>query len=360
MSSLNVALIGYGYAGRVFHAPLIKAENALALTVISSTRAEDVRKDFPSALVISDPVEGCTHPDIDLVVIATPNETHAPLAEQALQAGKHVVVDKPFTLTAQEARTLSALAKKQNKVLCVFQNRRWDSDFLAISKAIKAKKIGSIVEFFSEMSRFRPIIRSRWREQNVPGGGLWYDLAPHLLDQTCVLFGLPDAIQTDISILRPHGQSADWFSAILSYQSMRVTIKSSMLAADPAFRFSVRGTEGALVKHKIDLQESQLLGGLSLDDPEWGIDPDPLHIYEDNTKSHEDVPSGNYKLFYHKLAEAIIGSDFQRAPVLPGQATSLMALIEAGLKAAQTGQKITPTFTDEEYKSWQPLYPPLS
>jgi predicted dehydrogenase len=158
-------------------------------------------------------------PDIDLVVIATPNDTHFPLAKAALEAGKHVVVDKPFTVTLSQARELESLAKHCGRVLSVFHNRRWDSDFLTVSALINEGQLGEVCYFESHFDRFRPQVRQRWREQAGPGSGIWYDLAPHLLDQAVVLFGLPVSITVDLAQLRPGAQSTDYFHAVLAYPS---------------------------------------------------------------------------------------------------------------------------------------------
>jgi predicted dehydrogenase len=177
-----VALIGFGYAGRVFHAPLITATPGLVLTVLGTRRPSE-ETDYAGVAAVSDPLAAARHPAADLVVVATPNDSHASLAEAALRAGKHVVVDKPFTVTLSEARHLAALAADLGLVLSVFQNRRWDSDFLGVRRAVAEGAIGEVVELRSEMSRHRPEVRDRWRERPGPGSGLWFDLGPHLIDQ---------------------------------------------------------------------------------------------------------------------------------------------------------------------------------
>src|SRR5688500_8996187 len=188
MTGTRVALIGFGFAGRVFHAPLIAATPGLALAVIGSRQGKGAAAEYPDAEVVPDPLAAAAHRDVDLVVIATPNDTHAPLAEAALRAGKHVVVDKPFTITLAEARTLAAMAAETGRLLSVFQNRRWDSDFQGISREIAAGRIGDVVDMRSEFNRYRPDVKDRWRERPGPGSGMWYDLGPHLIDQSLVLF----------------------------------------------------------------------------------------------------------------------------------------------------------------------------
>ncbi len=188
--AIRVGLVGFGYASKTFHAPLIGGTPGMALKAVASSDADKVHADWPGVKVMSAPGDLLDDPDIDLVVIATPNDTHFPLAKAALEAGKHVVVDKPFTVTLSQARELESLAKHCGRILSVFHNRRWDSDFLTVSALINEGQLGEVCYFESHFDRFRPQVRQRWREQAGPGSGIWYDLAPHLLDQVVVLFGL--------------------------------------------------------------------------------------------------------------------------------------------------------------------------
>lgn len=177
-SPIRVALIGFGFVGRTFHAPLIQSVPGLELTVVSSRHPEQVHEKLPGALVVSDPQLAATHPEVDLVVIASPNETHVPLATAALDAGKPVIVDKPFTITLAEARNLCALARSRGLLLSVFHNRRWDSEFLGARDIINGGRLGEISHFESHFDRFRPEVQRRWREVSGPGAGIWYDLDP--------------------------------------------------------------------------------------------------------------------------------------------------------------------------------------
>ena len=229
--TINIALIGYGFVGKTFHAPLIQSIEGLTLAVVSSRDEEKVKRDLPNVLVVATPEEAIQHPDVDLVVIASPNATHAPLAALALNAGKHVVVDKPFTLDMQEARELIALADEKQRLLSVFHNRRWDSDFLGIKQVIEEGRLGKVKLFESHIDRFRPEVRVRWREQNVPGSGLWFDLGPHLIDQTLQLFGLPQSVQGNIATLRDGAEINDWAHVVLNYPEHKVILHASMLVA---------------------------------------------------------------------------------------------------------------------------------
>ena len=257
--NINIALIGYGFVGKTFHAPLIQSVDGLNLAIVASRDEEKVKRDLPDVTVIASPEEAIQHPDVDLVVIASPNATHAPLARLALHAGKHVVVDKPFTLDMQEARELIALAEEKQRVLSVFHNRRWDSDYLGVKQVIEQGLIGKVKHFESHFDRFRPEVRVRWREQNVPGSGLWFDLGPHLIDQTLQLFGLPQSVQGNIATLREGAEINDWAHVVLNYPEHKVVLHCSMLVAGGVARFTVHGDKASVVKAHIDQQEDQVL-----------------------------------------------------------------------------------------------------
>jgi len=354
-ADVRVALVGFGFAGRVFHAPLITATPGLRLTVVGSRQRETVASIYPDAEVVADPLAAAGQADVDLVVIATPNDSHAPLAESALRAGKHVVVDKPFTITLAEARSLADLAARSGRLLSVFQNRRWDSDFLAIEREIGAGRVGDVVEVRSEFSRFRPEVRDRWRERPGPGSGIWYDLGPHLIDQALVLFGPPETVYVDLQVQRGSGSAVDWFHAVLGYGRRRVLLESSMLAADAGPRFVVRGVSGSLLKRGGDPQEAQIRGGERPGSQWWGHDTDPLVFVAGESATPVEIgpPPGNWLAYYEAMRDAIAGQ--RGAPVTPAQAATVMAVIEAGLQSASEGRAVRPRYTDEERAAWRPV-----
>jgi predicted dehydrogenase len=350
---IRVALIGFGYAGRVFHAPLISATSGLELAVIGSRQTDLITSGYPDVQVVSDPLEAVRHPEVALVVIATPNESHGSLADAALSAGKHVVVDKPFTITLAEARALVAKSTVVKRALSVFQNRRWDSDFLAIAQEAAGGRIGEVVELRSEMSRFRPVVRDRWRERPGPGSGVWYDLGAHLVDQALVLFGPPDTVQADLRIQRSGGSTTDWFHVVLGYGPKRAILVSSMMAAHPTTRFIVRGSRGSLVKERGDPQEEQLIRGDKPGASGWGQDPDPLLGFTDPAQVPVEIaaPAGNYLAYYSMIRDAILGeSDL---PVTPAQATTVMAVLEAGIRSSEEGRAIRPLYNESERSAWE-------
>ncbi|ANF58805.1 oxidoreductase [Halotalea alkalilenta] len=358
---IPVALIGFGFVGRTFHAPYLLATEGLELRVICSSQAEAIQQTLGGQArtleVVTDPQIAAAHPEVELVVIASPNATHYPLAKAALEAGKHVVVDKPFTLDLAQARELAELARAHGAVLSVFQNRRWDSDFLAVREAIEAGTIGAVVELESRIDRFRPEVRDRWREQALPGSGLWFDLGPHLADQALELFGIPDEIEASIASLRPAAKTDDWAQVVLHYGptaergALKVTLHASMLVAVESPRFVVHGLEGGLIKRGADVQEDQLREGISPLEPSFGIDPDPLRRYDaDGLVEERPAPTGRQRHYYELVRDAIAaGGD---NPVPPRQAVVLMALLETATRAAEQGRRLPLELSDEERAAW--------
>ncbi|WP_329740499.1 oxidoreductase [Dyella sp. A6] len=351
---LRVALVGYGYAGKTFHAPLIRSVPGLVLDTVVSRDAGKVHVDLPDVSVLADAGAAFADPQLDVVVIASPNETHAPLARAALEAGKHVVVDKPFALDLAEARELAALAEREHRVLSVFQNRRWDSDFLGVRQLIHAGRLGKVTHFESHIDRFRPQVRARWREQAGAGSGLWYDLGPHLVDQALCLFGVPDRVLANLAIQRDGGEACDWAHVVLEYGERRVILHAGMLVAGHSPRFIVHGTQGSLVKPNGDPQEAQLLAGMQPGDSGWGEDTDELRLYDSHGELERMVaPHGDQRRYYAALRDAVHG--LGPNPVTPPQAVSVMAVIEAAMLSASQGRAIVPMLRTTEREAWPGL-----
>ena len=349
---LRVGLIGYGFAGKTFHAPLIQATPGLALSAVASGDAAKVARDLPQAEVVRDPFQLASHAAVDLVVIASPNATHAPLAAAALRAGKHVVVDKPFTLDLAQARELAALAEHSGRLLSVFQNRRWDSDYLAVKRAIADGMAGTVRHVESHIDRYRPAVRERWREQAVAGAGIWYDLGPHLVDQALQLFGLPGRVSARLAAQRAGAQVDDWAHVRLDYGPLQVLLHASMLVAGGVARFTVHGDRGSLCKPLGDRQEAQLLAGVAPGAAGWGEDPDALVIHHgDGSSRRIPVPAGDYRRYYAAIRDAIAGTAAN--PVPPAQAVAVMAVLEAAIASDREGRTTVPALTAEERAAWQ-------
>ena len=347
-SVIPVALIGYGYVGETFHAPLIAAEPGLRLAVVGSSRQDKVALRHPDAAVIADPLAAATDPRIALVVIATPNDTHVPLARAAIAAGKHVVVDKPFTLTLAEARDLSALAEKHRRLLSVFHNRRWDSDFLTVARAIADGLVGDVVAIESRIDRWRPAVRDRWREADVPGAGILYDLGPHLIDQLLCLFGAPVTVAAQVMRQRPGARVDDAFHLTLDWGDRTAILSASMLIAGGTQRWLVHGTSGTLAKRLIDIQEDQLKAAMVPGSDGWGVDPDPALFHDGSGAPPREIIAepGDQSRYYAAIAAAIHGEG--ENPVPPAQAAAVVAVIEAARRSAAEGRMVEPAFSAEE------------
>ena len=345
---IRVGLIGFGFVSKTFHVPLLQATDGYKITAVSSSRPADVSAMLAGVEVVSDAKALATHPDLDLVVIASPNETHAPLAELAMRGGHNVVVDKPFTITVEEARHLAAVAREKKNVLSVFQNRRWDSDFLTVQEAIRRDLLGRIVLFESRIDRYRPEVRDRWREVPGPGAGLLYDLGPHLIDQTLLLFGIPDTVQATLAKQRRGGRTDDFFQLVLRYGEMVATLGASSLVSGGSARFSVHGTQASVVKQKPDIQEDQLRAGVLPGSPDWGTDPDDAILYDGVTGDTRTLKTarGDQRGYYVALREALLG----RAPnpVPPEQGATVMAIIETAFRSDKDGCRVVPDLTTEE------------
>jgi predicted dehydrogenase len=341
-ASLNVALVGYGFAGKTFHASLITSTPGLRLATVVSSNAEKVGKDLPGTTVVSSPDAAFANPEIDLIVVATPNETHFDLARRALTAGKHVLVDKPFTVLSSEAQQLIDLARKQGRVLSVFQSRRWDSDFLTLRELIAEDQLGEIMYFESRYDRYRVEVRQRWREQAGPGSGIWYDLGSHLLDQALQLFGLPEAVFGDLGMQREGANATDYFHVLLRYARRRVVLHGSMLVAGGTPRFSVHGLRGSYIKHGLDGQEDQLKAGIRPGHPDWGRDPRDgmLIAHVGDAMESRTVPTvrGDYPAFYAGLRDAI--RDGAPNPVPPEGALAVIAGLELAMKSSETAEEL--------------------
>jgi len=307
-----------------------------------------VHADLPGVSVLSSAADVFAIPSIDLVVIATPHDSHVSLATMALRAGKHVVVEKPVATTLDEARQLAAAAQHTDRVLAVFHNRRWDGDFLAITDLLDRGVLGNIAHFESHFDRFRPIVRDRWRERAGPGGGLWYDLGPHLVDQALQLFGLPDRVTANLAAQRRGAQSDDWAHAVLEYGQRRVILHAAVLVAAPPPRFAVHGDAGSWIKYGVDGQERRLIAALTPDaadapsDDERAVSIDGLS----GTEREMAIARGDYRQFYVELAAAVRGA--ASSPVPLDQALAVVAVVETAIRSSAEQRALTVPLTVEE------------
>ena len=347
MRELKVGLIGYGMAGRVFHAPVIVAVPGLRLAKVVERRGQTSRERYPWVEVVREAAALFEDEEIGLVVVATPNSSHFELARQALLAYKHVVVDKPFTLTVAEAQELIELARQQNRVISAFQNRRWDGDFQTVSQIVHQGLLGRLVEYESHFDRFRNTFSPEraWRETSGPGSGVLYDLGSHLIDQAQVLFGLPRLVTADIRSQRQAGTADDQFELILHYDELKVTLKAGLLVREPGPRFAVHGTEGSFVKYGVDPQEEALKCGRSPGEPDWGMEPAEqwgtlnTQIGGLHFQGKIETARGRYQAYYENIYQAIRGE--AELIVKPEEARNTIRIIELAVQSHVEKRTIT-------------------
>lgn len=327
--TIRAVVIGRGLGGSVFHASLIRAVPALELVGMAGA---------------ADAGEAAVADRADLIVVSTPNRTHFPLARAALEAGKHVVVDKPFAVTLAEADALIALAAERRRMLTVFHNRRWDGDFLTVKRLLGDGRLGEPSLFEAHWDRFRPALREGWKAEPSQGAGLLLDLGPHLVDQALQLFGLPEAVGADVASQRLGGRVDDYFDLTLRYGRMRARLSAASLVVEARPRFAVHGTGGSYVRHGTDPQEAQLKAGA--DPREIGRDErEGVLTRADGVKQPVATERGRYLSFYEGVAAAILGA--APGPVDPADARDGLRLIEAARESAREG-RLVPLFQGEK------------
>ncbi|KVZ44106.1 oxidoreductase [Burkholderia ubonensis] len=341
-SLLRIGLMGFGFAGATFHAPVIAASGRTQVAAIATGQPDRARAAYPDARIVADLDALLALDDIECVVIATPNDTHFPLARQVLDAGRHVVVDKPVTLTSDEALALARLANARSRVFAPFHNRRWDGDFLTVRRVVESGELGRITSVTSHFDRFRPQVRVRWREEAARGGGLLLDLGPHLIDQALALFDLPDTVSATVKTRRDNGSAPDFVHVQLGYPDKDVALHASALSAIEPARFTLHGTRGSYQKFGLDTQEDQLKAGLTPDDVEFGggNPPGVLRVLDGDVETERPVPTldGQYAEFYRALAASIReGAPF---PVTPQDAVDVMTIIELAAQSEHEGRRL--------------------
>jgi scyllo-inositol 2-dehydrogenase (NADP+) len=338
VATINVGLVGFGMAGQVFHAPLIHANPNLRLTHIVQRHGNLSAANYPEARQVRDVDELLAADSVELVVVATPNTSHYDIAARALAAEKHVVVDKPFTITSSDADRLIEQSRKVNRVLSVFQNRRWDGDFLTVRQILDQELLGRVVEYESRFDRFRPNVKpGAWREQALPGSGLLFDLGSHLIDQAVLIFGRPKGIYARVLRQREGAVAPDSFEVHLDYPEVNVTLKAGALVCEPSPRFVLYGTQGSYLKFGLDPQEEALkLGGVP-SQPNWGSESEQswgMHTRCNGNVTREKYPTlaGRYPEYYNNVYRAITGQE--ELIVKPEQAREVIRLIELAEQSA--------------------------
>ncbi|MFM0338788.1 oxidoreductase [Paraburkholderia fungorum] len=341
-ASLKIGLMGYGFAGATFHAPVIEHCGRASVAAIATSQSAHALADYPHAKVVADLDALLALDEIECIVIATPNDTHFDLARRALEAGKHVVVDKPVTLTAADAHTLANIALARSRLFVPFHNRRWDGDFLTVRDLLASGQLGRITHYESHFDRFRPQVQQRWREEASRGGGLLFDLGPHLIDQALALFGAPRTVSATVRAHRDQASAPDYVHIQLGYDEFEVVLHASALTALVAPRFTIHGTRGSYVKYGLDTQEDQLKAGLRPGDEGFGAGnaAGALRVLEGERVVEREVPTrnGDYVGFYIALADAI--QNGVKFPVSAQDAVDVMTVVELAARSSDEGARL--------------------
>jgi len=338
---LRVGLIGFGLSGRYFHAPFIKVNPRLKLIKVVERNTNQAQAFDPAIEIVRSHAELLADPAIDLVFVCTPNDTHYAYASAALEAGKHVVIEKPFANTVAEAEALIELAEKKNLLVTAYQNRRWDADFLTIQRLLQLGRLGQVVEFESRFDRYRPaVLHGTWKEAPTTGAGHLYNLGPHLIDQALTLFGPPDTITASIRHVRPQTLTDDYFDLRLDYSDKRIVLKASLLACKNDLRFTIHGSQGSFLKYGLDVQEEMLRKNLLPNIPNWGQEPQNLQgtLYTQALATPVDSLRGDYTPFYDNLYEVVANGAVPL--VKPQQILHTTRVIEQAWKSNKLGQTV--------------------
>lgn len=347
-----MGVVGFGLAGRVFHTAVIHATPGLELACVVERSGNEAVREFPEVKIARSLEEMLGDVGIQLVVIATPNYSHFELAQQCLHEQRHVVIDKPFTLTSAEASKLIHMARERKLVLAPFHNRRWDGDFQTVRSLIGSGELGRLVSFESHFDRFRAQPRLHvWRESGGPGSGIFYDLGPHLIDQALTLFGVPAQLSADIRIDRDNGAADDAFDLLLEYRSPRrltVFLRSTLTACLPGPRFLLHGTNGTFIKWGLDPQEDQIKAGIAVGAPEYGVEDESRWgelVLAGGKRRRIPTERGDYREFYANIRDTLMGR--AELAVLPQDAWRTARIIELARESSGQGRHVKVDLTPQ-------------
>ncbi len=338
MERITVGLVSFGMSGMVFHAPFLTTNPGFHLRKILERTPKGSERIYPEVAIVNRYEDLINDPELELIVVNTPDHTHYDLTRKALLAGKHVIVEKPFTLSTKDGEDLIGLAQEKNRVLAVFQNRRWDGDFLMVSKVLSEGLIGELVEFESHFDRFRNYIQEdTWKEDPSLGTGNIYNLGSHMIDQALILFGMPEALYADLEMRRSGSKVNDYYDIHLYYPRFKAILKSSYLVKEPGPRYLIHGTLGTFVKYGIDPQEALLKSGEIPVGEDWGKEDEQVWGILNSEVSGEPVREkmetipGNYHAFYDNLYYAI--REGKELAVKPEEAANVIRIIEAAIRS---------------------------
>jgi scyllo-inositol 2-dehydrogenase (NADP+) len=346
MNQIRTGIIGFGVSGRVFQAPFINIHPNFCIQKICSSRGAEINQIYPGVEVVTIADLVLNDENVDLVIVASPNAEHYHQTKTALLNNKHVIVEKPFVTDIRKGKELIELARQKGKILTVYQNRRWDGDFITVKEIIQSGVLGELSEYEVHFDRFRPEVDfSNWRSRDLPGSGVFFDLGPHLIDQAIDLFGMPEAVFGDIRIARAEGKVDDTFEVILYYNHLRVKLKAGVIVKELGPHFIIHGNKGSFVKYGMDPQENLLKQGATPNGNNWGADNEGLYGILNILKNGEDsvtkikTKNGNYMGFFDTVADAIILG--KPLAVKPESALQNIQIILTALESCKQRKVIT-------------------
>ena len=345
MKPIQTGIASYGMSGSVFHAPFLDVNPGFEIHTIVERSKDNARKRYPSVNIVRSFEEMLAIPEIELVVVNTPDVTHYDYTKKALLAGKHVVVEKPFVFEVSEGEELIALARKNNLQLCVYQNRRWDGDFLTVRQVIESGSLGRVVEFQSAFQRYRNfIMEGTWKEQASRRVGMAYNLGAHMIDQAVVLFGTPEAVYADIDHLRDNSPVDDYYNIQLIYPQVKVQLRAGYLMREETPRYYVHGTLGSFVKYGLDPQEEMLKAGAVPGGANWGAEKEAdwgllnTDINGLHFKGKVETIKGDYAAFYNHIFNVLRKGE--QPLTAASEVITTIRIIEAAFESSETRQVV--------------------
>ncbi|MDR1344422.1 MAG: Gfo/Idh/MocA family oxidoreductase [Tannerellaceae bacterium] len=345
MKPIQTGLASYGMSGAVFHAPFLDIHPMFAIHTIVERTSDNAHKRYPYVRIVRSYDDMLDDPDIQLVIVNTPDVTHYEFTRRALVAGKHVIVEKPFVFTVAEGEALIALAEEKGLMLAVYQNRRWDGDFLTIRQILQSGVLGRVVEFQSSYQRYRNYIQpDTWKEKADRRVGLTYNLGSHMIDQAVTLFGIPKAVYADIDSLRKDSEVDDFYHIQLIYEKLKVSLRASYLVREEVPRYYIHGTQGSYVKCGLDPQEEMLKAGISPGINNWGAEKESAwgvlntEIKGMHFRGKIETLRGNYAAFYNTIYQAFL--DGTPPPTIASAVLPVIRIIEAAFQSAEDRKAI--------------------
>ncbi len=337
---INTALCSFGMSGLVFHSPFLAINPHFKFYAVWERSKNLAEEKYPDVKTYRTLESMLADDLVELVIVNTPNYTHYEYSKRSLEAGKHVIVEKPFTVNVEQADELIALAKKQNKILSVYQNRRYDSDYKTIKKVLSENLLGELVEVEMHFDRFREELSPKeHKETPGPGAGVLYDLGSHLIDQALQLFGKPEKIFADIRIIRPLSKVDDYFELLFYYPRLRVRLKASYVVREALPGYILHGLKGSFIKPKTDMQETLLKEGVIPGKKDWGTEPETerglLHTEIKGKEVIEFITSerGNYNDYYEAIYDAI--RNHEPLPVTAEEGAEVVRIIVTAFKSSE-------------------------